>query len=953
MKPPPLVALSLALSVAATVAKEDSILIAPTEALPPGEEMAKFALPEGFSISLFAAEPTINKPMNLAFDGRGRLWVTTTAEYPYAAPGDREGRDRIVVLEDTTGDGRADKTTTFADGLNIPTGILPDPDGRGCIAWSIPNIWRFEDTDGDGVADSRTKLYGPLGFERDTHGMSSSYRRGADGWIYTTHGFSNNSVFRGADGSEVSVNSGNTVRLRRDGSRVEQVTHGQVNPFGLFFDRHGYLYSADCHSRPLYNLIAGGYYPSFGKPDDGLGFAPPMIEHTHGSTGIAGVVVLDDARWPAAYRDHVLIGNPVTGTINHDSLVWTGASPEAVEQPEFLTCDDGWFRPVDLQLGPDGSLYVADFYNCIIGHYEVPLDNPRRDRTHGRIWRIAPAELAANRPPDLTGRDLAGLIAALSDQNITVRNLATDLIEDREGQDAVGALRAVANPPLARAAALHLLDRLGQLGIENDLLPALASPDALVRTHALRIVGEQKEWSAPLREATVTALTDPDPHVRRAAAGALAARPSSAAIDALVAAGEATGPADDHTHYTIRTALRNNFQQAPGAIDGLPQNALLASVMPAVRSAEAARYLVATLADPAAPDEARFLKHIAAHLPADERVGTVREIIGGRAAGDPARFAALLKMANDGAPGAFRDLAAESARTNLTSGHTGPALDLAAHFRLAEIRPELIGFATAADQPLPGRLDAVRVLATLPGDPFPPAIADLVRTAASDVQRQIATALASSEDGSSKLIGLVGSGTLPPAVLQDPTILQKLDEPARARAEELTANLVPRSEALAARIRALTDSHPSAAATASEALGHEVFTANCAVCHRLEAAGATAGVLGPALDGVGARGAARLLEDILDPNRQVDPAFQMETLTLRDGSVHAGLVRAEDAATNTLLLASPAGGDPAPIPLDEIVSREKTTLSLMPPGMADLLSDEQIHALVAYLAKAR
>ena len=205
--------------------------VRPTDPLDPEAERKGFRLPPDFEATLFVAEPRIAKPMNMAFDGRGRLWVTTTLEYPFAAPLDKKGRDSIVVLEDKDGDGHAEFATTFADGLNIPTGVYPYR--NGVIAWSIPNIWYFEDTDNDGKADKRTVLYGPLGWERDTHGMSSSFRRGLDGWLYITHGFNNDSVVRGRDGSEIKMNSGNIYRVRVDGASVEQFSWGQVNPFGL------------------------------------------------------------------------------------------------------------------------------------------------------------------------------------------------------------------------------------------------------------------------------------------------------------------------------------------------------------------------------------------------------------------------------------------------------------------------------------------------------------------------------------------------------------------------------------------------------------------------------------------------------------------------------------------------------------------------------------------------
>ena len=148
---------------------------------------------------------------------------------------------------------------------------------------------------------------------------------------------------------------------------------GQVNPFGLTWDSWGNLYSADCHSNPLTQVIRGAAYPSFGRPDLGLGFGPVLCEHSHGSTGICGPLYLDGGVWGAEWDDHMLVCNPVTSRVNHDIIEFTGATPKAVEQPDFLSTTDLWFRPVDMQLGPDGALYIADFYNKVIGHYEVDL----------------------------------------------------------------------------------------------------------------------------------------------------------------------------------------------------------------------------------------------------------------------------------------------------------------------------------------------------------------------------------------------------------------------------------------------------------------------------------------------------------------------------------------------------------------------------------------------------
>ena len=198
--------------------------IRPTPPRTPEAEQRSFQVPPGFRVDLVAAEPDIFKPMNMAFDSQGRLWVSSSVEYPYAADINKPGRDKISVLADTNGDGAYDSNTTFVDGLNIPIGLYPY--GDGVVAYSIPNIWHFRDTDGDGRADKRVKLYGPMGYERDTHGMNNAFRRGFDGWLYACHGFNNETTVQGTDGHVVKMHSGNTYRMKLDGSRIEQVYLG-------------------------------------------------------------------------------------------------------------------------------------------------------------------------------------------------------------------------------------------------------------------------------------------------------------------------------------------------------------------------------------------------------------------------------------------------------------------------------------------------------------------------------------------------------------------------------------------------------------------------------------------------------------------------------------------------------------------------------------------------------
>ena len=539
-----------------------------TEPLDPEAERRTFVLPPGFEAQLFVAEPDIAKPMNLAFDARGRLWVSSSVEYPFAAPADREGRDTIKVLEDADGDGRADRVTTFADGLNIPIGLYPCEDG--VICWSIPNIWRLRDTDGDGRADRREVLYGPFGYERDQHGMCNAFTRGPDGWVYACHGFSNVSTVSGRDGHQVRMQSGNTFRFRIDGSRIEHYTFGQVNPFGLTFDRHGDIFTADCHTRPITMLIAGGYSESFGAPHDGLGFVPRVMEHQHGSTALCGIALGEATSFPPVYGSSVFHGNVTACRINRNTLHRSGASVRAREESDFLVAGDPWFRPVDLQVGPDGALWVADFYNRIIGHYEVPLTHPGRDRHRGRIWRIvyrggderrdAPAVSAksAAEPRDLTALSVAGLLEELASPSGSRAMPALDRLTDGVGPAAVDAVRGAlpGAAPGARALLLWALSRWEKL-TADDLEAALADGSALVRVHAVRMIAAMESPPARAVDWLIAALVDDEPLVRRAATDACSRHPSPRLLRPLLDAVEATPSGDPHLEFATRRAVRD------------------------------------------------------------------------------------------------------------------------------------------------------------------------------------------------------------------------------------------------------------------------------------------------------------------------------------------------------------------------------------------------------------
>src|SRR4051794_22328298 len=573
-------------------------LVAETPPLAPAEQRAKFHLPPGFEIQLVAQEPDVHKPMNMKFDAHSSLWVTHSLEYPFPAKSDDKARDAITVFSDFATNGKAQKVRRFAEHLNIPIGVVPLSDNEA-IAWSIPNIWRLSDTNGDGVADQKKVEFGPFGVT-DTHGDQNAFTRWIDGWIYANHGFSNDSHVKtaGKVPDVLHMQSGNTYRFRPDGSAIEQYSWGQVNPFGLSFDPLGNLFSADCHSCAVTMLLREGYYQSFGKPHDGLGFAPEITHLDHGGTGIAGVVYSTLPNFPQKYRDVLFVGNVITNRVHCDRMEWSGSTPVVTKVDNFLTSDDPWFRPIDLQQGPDGALYVADFYNCIIGHYEVPLTHPKRDRERGRIWRVVykgdPNETTPQEPvqpmPDLQTLEAPALFAVLKHPNLTVRVLATNLLVDKFPKEAAALasqLLAHGLRPAPKNAFSHtsfaqpshavwVLQRT--TGLAEPIVQKLLAVDAPadVQVHVAKALGETASWQPWHFEAVRSALSNADPFVRRAAAEALSKHPAVDNVLPLLAILDGTNQKDAELYHGIRIALRDQLRD-PRVADALVNRKLEAA----------------------------------------------------------------------------------------------------------------------------------------------------------------------------------------------------------------------------------------------------------------------------------------------------------------------------------------------------------------------------------------
>ncbi|HNR05982.1 MAG TPA: hypothetical protein PKM27_01630 [Saprospiraceae bacterium] len=973
-----------------------------TDPRTPEEERQGFKLPPGFEIQLFASEPDIDKPVNMAFDAKGRMWVTQSFEYPFPSPPGKKSTDKLTILEDTDHDGRADKFTLVSDSLNIPIGLLPLSDGH--LSFSVPHLYRFTDADGDEKPEGSRILLGPFGYE-DTHGMVSNFIRGYDGWVHACHGFTNLSTVAGRDGDSIRLQSGNTFRFRLDGSRVEQMTFGQVNPFGLAYDERGYIYSTDSHTSPLYQLIRGADYPHFSKPEI-MAFGPDMKPLENEATALCGIAYYGDTQFPEEFQGNFFIGDALISRVHRYSWTNKGSTPLGKSETDFIQSADPWFRPVNIKLGPDGALYVADFYNAIIGHYEVPLGHPKRDKQRGRIWRIT---YKGNHHDlqDLTQASIPDLLATLDADNISTRMAAADQLTDRFGEAALAQVRTVLDEtgtlPRKYIHALWVTYRLG--GMDDALLnKSLVHDSPLVRLHSLRILREWKPGDASFQSMVARSLNDPDAHVQRAAAELLSSYPEISSVESALQILRAAPAEDTHLRYTARLNLRNllrveSLMKTVAAKEWNEQDAgHIAGTLVDVHSADAALFLSNHLARYAFPKEKIQLAYqqIMRFLPASKLDEVIRSAGAKQAEADLAARIfrgvkdGLAQRGGDAKTGLMQSWGTEIAKgliqrypADSISRSLAPqqlfAIQLAGEYKIRPLQPELVSFVennpghdlkTAAlsslmkmsgdrstldlaskwlmsdSTPVTLKKNIATVLGESPGSDVNKILLG-VTNAPADLEVVVATALAGSPEGKDLVLQQVRNGAFKARTLIDPRVEEKMlfrISPQQQKTySELTAHIEPISEERQGLIEDRLEAFKLFKASPSQVdTGARLFNANCGICHRRQ----TESGIGPQLHGIGKRGANAIAEKILDPNRNITEAFRNYTIKLKDGKILTGLYRGEQGA---VVIFGDLTGKEFSIRRADIVEQKPSRYTIMPDHFGTTLTQHEFNMLLSYV----
>lgn len=427
----------------------------------PEAEVAAMALFEGAAANLFASDPEIRKPIQINFDSKGQLWVASSEIYPHIKPGD-SANDKLIVLRDQDGDGTCDSSTVFAEGLLIPTGVAPDENGGAYVAAST-ELLHFTDTNGDGKSDSRRVVLSGFGTE-DTHHLIHTLRWGPDGCLYFNQSIYIHSHVETALGTK-HLDGGGIWRYNPETGELSVFAKGLVNPWGHVFDAYGESFATDGAGSEGINYIFPNavYVASPGETRWLSGLNPGSPKH-------CGLEVISGSHFPASWWGSLVTNDFRGHRVCRFTIQPSGSSYISRQQPEIAKSSHIAFRPVDARIGPDGALYIADWYNPIIQHGEVDFRDRRRDREHGRIWRIHFKGRQLDSLPDFSNATVSDLLGLLESPSLAVRQFSRQHLWKRLSGDKAAVMNAASEWRLKATTADSLIKRsleaqwLGEVG---------------------------------------------------------------------------------------------------------------------------------------------------------------------------------------------------------------------------------------------------------------------------------------------------------------------------------------------------------------------------------------------------------------------------------------------------------------------------------------------------------
>ena len=937
-----------------------------------GEQaVAKMTVPAGFEVKLYASEPAITQPIAFCWDDRGRLWVAENRDYETRRTGFSAGGDsRILILEDTDGDGKMDTRKVFLDGIPFPT----------TIAWGMgglwlgapPNLLFVPDRDGDDRADRDIEIRLTGWGIQDRHETLNSLSWGPDGWLYGCQGFATRStVGKPADGARIyrpgerfpenpavkdsQYIDGGVWRYHPTKDRFEIVAHGFSNPWGLDFDDHGQMFATACVIPHLWHVIPGGiYHRQGGKHINPYVYSDikTIADHRHRSAhGGARVYLAEE--FPREYRGRIFMANIHERALLTDVLEPKGSGFVGHHGDDALLANDPQWVGFSIETGPDGAVYILDWHDGDI------CGNSTMHKETGRIFRFAPKGLPGKTGLNLAAKSDLELVELQLDRNDWYVRRARLLLQQRA---AAGRLDPQVATRLWKifsdsSTSATKLRALWALHVTRNLPPdrtraLLDHPEPYVRGWAVQLLCEDLAPGAEALEKFATlARDDASPIVRLYLAAALQRIPAAERwpiADALVRHGEDAG---DHNlpnmiWFGIEPLVAGNVAQALALATRSELNVITQYI---ARRATAAKQLEAIAA---------VLVNATGRATRQALLEGLRDgltALGRREATAPNNWPAAETALQASGDAALRDLATQIGQ--LFGDAKAAAAQLATMQDTSagpERRREILqGFARDAYAPaLPATLvllddpalrrDAIRALAAFDDPRVAKEILRRYPSWTSNERAESILTLAARKTTADPLFAALKQGSIPKRDISAFAArqLQRVLGPAFVDFWGPVAQPAEDKQAdIALFKRLLTD---DALARANVSNGRAIFERTCTACHTLYGQG---GKIGPDLTGSNRTNLDYILTEIVNPSEVMQEGYHLVTISTRDGRTLAGNVVAEDEQQVTLRLI----GQDTVVAKSDILAREKSAISMMPEGLLKTLSQDEVRDLIAYL----
>tara|TARA_R110002049_G_scaffold285698_4_gene467164 strand:+ start:357407 stop:361843 length:4437 start_codon:yes stop_codon:yes gene_type:complete len=978
------------------------------------ESMKHLVTPKGLHVELFADESMLGgkmfggKPIAMNWDAQGNLWVCETVDYPNELQEPGQGRDRVRVLSDTDGDGQADKSTVFAEGLSIPTAITFHR-GGAVVQNGIETLY-LKDTDGDGRADVRKVLISnwTLG---DTHGGVSNFRLGLDNWIWAMQGYNDSAPI--INGRKISTFRMGFFRFKLsqdDDPVVEELEFLRSttnNTWGLGISEEGLVFGSTANRQPSFFMpIANRYYERVnGWAPDTLSMICPthlfdpitdkvrQVDHHGGYTAAAGHALYTARSYPQAYWNRTaFVCGPTGKLVGTFVIERDGAGMKSHSPLNLIASDDEWTAPIMAEVGPDGNVWVLDWYNYIVQHNPTPqgfetgkgraYETDLRDKKYGRIYRIVPDDSSSFRSESIAhDASDAELVAALRSPTMRVRLHAQRLLVERGASNVEPDLIRMVDDPSTDAiglnvAAIHALHVLGGLGrLESDgpalnaVTRAISHPSAGVRLNAVGVLPETQQTVDAIAAANLIADNDHQvvlatllklSDVNGADAGALVAKAAANPMvsgdrwlcDALVSAGAM------HATGFLAALLQNREPLGVGSLACVTRvSEHFARLRPDAQMTEA---LLSAMATTTCNANDSIIVGLSRGWPSDHQIELSAQY--------DAQLAKFFDASSPLAKGMLAQLAPALSSAALDDA-IQPLIDSMIkkiNDRNADVKAR-VDAANRVIELAPARAESTAAITGLIGPQSPASLStglvnalgkssdpsldvklvSIARTGTPAIRDAVMQLMLSRADLTGNLLGAISAGKLSFSDLSAGQRSSLQNHPTlaiRRRAKRLMAEVGIGGNSNRQQLVALKE--PLAKLAGNVDSGKAIFTKNCATCHVFKGEG---NVVGPNLNGMSAHPKLELLTHILDPNRSVEANYRLYNVLTADGVVISGLLSGE---TLTSIEMVDAQGKRHTILRDEIEQLVASQKSAMPEGFEQSINDEGLVDLLEYLTQA-